>query len=382
MRIAVIHSYYSSRQPSGENVVVDAQVEALRSAGHDVQLMARQTDDLESKRLYAARAAFSVASGFGPSPVDALTRFAPDVVHVHNLFPNWAWRWLDAWRGPIVFTLHNFRPLCAAGTLFRDGQVCTDCPDGDRWAGVKHACYRGSRLATLPLTIQNIRRPVDHPILARADALVMLSPRFREFYERVGVDQSRLHMVPNFVTAPLHLISKPPAERRWLYVGRLSAEKGISEVLDHWPVGETLDVIGSGPLEELVVAAAGKGVRLLGIRDNKDVRELLPTYSGLIFPSRWFEGLPTIYLESLAAGTPIAALAGNSAADHIRLNETGVEVANDAGWGAALDRLLEDRERLAANCARTFAEGFTQNAWLERIQRVYEQVTSGHAGAS
>ena len=35
----MVHSYYSSRQPSGENVVVDLQIEALRRAGHTVELV-------------------------------------------------------------------------------------------------------------------------------------------------------------------------------------------------------------------------------------------------------------------------------------------------------------------------------------------------------
>ena len=131
-----------------------------------------------------------------------------------------------------------------------------------------------------------------------------------------------------------------------------------------------------------MVAAAGKGVHLLGSRDNNEVREMLPTYSGLIFPSRCFEGLPTIYLESLAAQTPVAALVGNSAADHVRIHETGVEVEDDRSWARALEQLLRSRERLAANCARSFAEGLTQDAWLGSIQAVYDDVMRDRAASS
>jgi glycosyltransferase involved in cell wall biosynthesis len=383
MRIAVVHSYYSSRQPSGENVVVDAQVEALRSAGHDVLLLARRTDEVESQRLHAARAAFSVASGFGPSPVQALASFAPDVVHVHNLFPNWAWRWLDGWRGPLVATLHNFRPLCAAGTLFRDGRVCTKCPDGDRLAGLKHACYRDSRLATLPLTIQNMGRSADHPVLSRADALVTLSPRSRQFYERAGIDPARLRVVPHFVKDLQRDSAMVPPDRRWLYVGRLTAEKGIGELVAHWPDGEKLDVIGDGPLRQEVVKAAGSGVRLLGPKTNSDVRQALPTYTGLVFPSRCFEGaFPMVYLESLAAGTPVAALAGSAAADHVVEHVTGVVVDDDADWARALGRIVDDRDRLAANCTRSFTQGHTQDAWLHSIEAVYDDVARKYAASS
>ena len=48
MRIAVVHSYYSNRQPSGENVVVDLQVGALRRAGHEVHVVARAADPVQA----------------------------------------------------------------------------------------------------------------------------------------------------------------------------------------------------------------------------------------------------------------------------------------------------------------------------------------------
>ena len=49
MKIAVVHSFYSTRQPSGENVVVQLQARALQEAGHEVSLIAAQTDRLESE---------------------------------------------------------------------------------------------------------------------------------------------------------------------------------------------------------------------------------------------------------------------------------------------------------------------------------------------
>src|SRR5207248_9522615 len=141
-RIALVHSYYSSRQPSGENVVVDAQAAALAEAGHEVRVVARRTDEEERRALHSVRAAWTVATGVGADPTDELRDFRPDVVPVHNLFPNFGTSWLGRWDGPVVATLHNFRPMCAAGTLYRNGEVCTACPDGEPMAAAKHACYR------------------------------------------------------------------------------------------------------------------------------------------------------------------------------------------------------------------------------------------------
>ncbi len=128
MRIALVHSFYRSDAPSGENVVVMLQAEALRTAGHEVLLVSRHTDEEMRSRLYDVRSAVRVATGVGPDPTAQLRRFRPDVVHVHNLFPNFGERLLASWEGPLVATLHNFRPVCANALLFREGQVCTKCP--------------------------------------------------------------------------------------------------------------------------------------------------------------------------------------------------------------------------------------------------------------
>src|SRR3954451_274021 len=121
LRIALVHSYFSSRVPSGENRAVDAQAAALRQAGHVVEVVAQYTDERLRRLTYPVEAALTVATGRGPSPLPELERFTPDLVHVHGLFPNFGKHWLTHWQGPVVATMHNYRPLCPAATLFRDG---------------------------------------------------------------------------------------------------------------------------------------------------------------------------------------------------------------------------------------------------------------------
>ena len=112
MRIAIVHSYYSSAQPSGENVVVDLQADALRRAGHEVRVIGARTDEKSKEFAYSMRSAVRASTGLGASPSRQLLEFEPHVVHVHNLFPNFGSRWLEQWDGPVVATLHNFRSIC------------------------------------------------------------------------------------------------------------------------------------------------------------------------------------------------------------------------------------------------------------------------------
>src|SRR4051794_9618955 len=107
MKVAVVHSFYSSAQPSGENQVVLDQVEYLRRAGHDVLVVDRHTDETKDAVLFSSRAGLTAASGIGASPATVLRRFVPDVVHLHNTFPNWGPTWLRVWGPRTVVTLHN-----------------------------------------------------------------------------------------------------------------------------------------------------------------------------------------------------------------------------------------------------------------------------------
>lgn len=364
MRVAVVHSYYSRRQPSGENVVVDLQVAALRRAGHEVTLLQRRTDDLEQSRTYPLAAAGRVLSGWGADPLEEIDASGADVVHVHNLFPNYGRTWARRCRVPVVATMHNYRPVCPAGTLFRDGASCTLCPDsGTARPAVTHACYRDSRLATLPVAIGT--RFADDPLLSAARWVITLNDDMAATYAGVGVLPERLVTVPNFVADP----GAGPGGEGWLFVGRLSTEKGILQLVRRWPAGVPLRVVGSGPLEAEVAAAAGPGVELLGQLPQEEVRRLLAGADGLVFPSLWPEGLPTVYLEALSVGTPVLASPESVVGGLVTTQGTGrvmsVDLAGDlAAAAGAFPRL---RER----CRDVYAAHYTEAAWVRSVEDLY-----------
>ncbi|MFG2869406.1 glycosyltransferase family 4 protein [Streptomyces sp. NPDC048338] len=375
LRIALVHSFYGGAVPGGENTVALDQAEALRRAGHEVHLVAARTDDLAASPLHPLRCAVTVAGGPGRTPLPALRELAPDVVHVHNLFPNFGRAWAARWTGPLVATLHNYRPLCASAVLYRDGAPCTRCPDGDRWAGLRNGCYRGSRLATLPLAWASRRGVAGDPLLRRADRLVVLSDLSRETFERAGVPAPRMALIPNFVPAPA--TATAPAVPAWVYVGRLSEEKGILELLRRWPAGVRLDVIGNGPLEEDCHAAAPASVRFLGALDRNALRALLPGYHGAVFPSRCYEGaVPLVYVEALAAGLPVLAFEGSSVPSAVRSEGTGAVTS----WDAPLTDALHAADRifpaLREHCRAVYTRQYGERAWTERMVGLYRELTA------
>jgi glycosyltransferase involved in cell wall biosynthesis len=358
--------------------VAEAEVRALRGAGHDVRLYATRTDDLARSVLYPLSSALRVATGMGRSPKALIERDRPDVVHVHNLFPGWASRWTGPVQVPLVTTIHNFRPLCANGILFRDGQPCTLCPDGKRYSGVRYKCYRDSRLASLPLAIANRHGPLGNPLLRSAQRVIVLSELARQIYIGAGVPQKKLMVWPNFLPLDLDPGWGPAAGRgeRWLFVGRISREKGILRLVQKWPDDVPLLVIGHGEdFGEVQAAARGKAIELAGPRERPAVIEAMRECIGLVFPSLCFESFPMVYVEAMAAGLPVLAWQPNVLATQVVDQGTGAAVSWDDDVPEVLRRARERFPSLRSVCREAFEKELSQNAYLRRAESLYETVT-------
>ena len=382
MRIALLHSFYASAASSGENVVVLAQMEALAAAGHDVVLIGRETDREQAHlSAYPVRAAWRTVTSRGPDPAPLLRRFAPDVVHVHNTVPNIGLQWLPGWEGPVVHTLHNYRPLCANGLLFRDGRFCSDCPDGKPWAAVQHGCYRDSRLYSLPIATRNARGLGANQLIERSDALVVLSEAERQIYLEYGVPSPRLRLVPNGVSEVHRGPTVVPDKPRWLAVGRLRAEKGFDVLLRAWPPGEPLDIIGDGPQREELQALAPPGVRMLGAMPADQVRAMMSGYSALMFPGLAIESaLPLVVSEALEASLPVVfgtghRQAGDLVADGVARTARWASTPEDPhGVEAALEWVRRGGQDLRDAARGWYEAHLTVPGWIARLEGVYRSV--------
>lgn len=377
-RVAIVHSFYRSENPSGENAAVEAEADALRRHGYTVLLVGRSSDQAQDEPLYRLRSAGRVGTGWGHAPLEELEAFAPDVVHVHNLFPNFGHRWVERLRVPLVHTLHNFRPFCASGDHFRDGAPCTLCTANGAHEALRHRCYRDSVLATAPLALRIARGAGRDPVLRRADAVLALTDRMRDALMDAGIDAARIRRWSNFL--PAHLDPGAGSRRAvadgrdagFLYVGRLEPAKGIAQLVEAWPEGARLTIVGGGPDHARVQdAAAGRpDVDLVGSTSRAEVLELMQRARALVLPSRWFEGQPLVYLEALACGLPVLATDPSSVAARVESEGTGrrfVSVSELAdAVGAGLDSLPP-----AVQVRRAFDARYTEQAYLQRVDELY-----------
>lgn len=371
MKVALVHSFYGSKTPSGENIVVQAQRLALQEAGFEVRLLAARTDTLAQSPTYALRTAANVITGNGISPIEQLQEFSPDIVHVHNLFPNYSTKWLKQWAGPLVTTQHNFRPMCASGILFRDNKTCTLCPDHGSYNAFIHGCYRDSRVASIPLAVRNRGGVNSDALLSRADRVLLLSERSRRIYTEAGLPTAKVEVVPNFVDDQDF---RPDAKHGndWVYIGRLTSEKGVDALVNNWPSNKCLRIYGDGPLMDTLAARERPNIFFEGKIDRERVPEALSSARGLVFSSVCAEGaVPLTYVEALAAGRPVVAYNGNGAADDIEESSTGVTFSDWSLLGAALEQVESQHQHYSENALDRYQRRYTKKQWLESISELY-----------
>lgn len=374
MRITIVHSFYRKSMPSGENQVVLNQSEALSDFGHDVTLVDASTDETDLGFSFNLRSSIRVITGFGPPRTSTIESQKPDVVHVHNTFPNVGWRGLARWQGPIIHTLHNFRPICSAATLFRDGTPCYACLGRIPVAAIRHGCYDGSRLKTIPLAIRNSVPVNRQGLLRRANALIVGSHTGRSIYLAAGVPEHLLRVIPNGVEV---VAPQPPSYGSrfgWVVAARLDSAKGVLELIGDWPEYQPLDVYGSGPLEEEVAAACGGRTIFRGSVPLEVLRERLASAKGLIIPSRWLEMNPTIVTEALAQGTPIIALRGNAAAEVIDRFNVGATYSNAETLAQALNDVSDRSFSLQERSRAAYQSEYTCEVWVRRLELLYREL--------
>jgi glycosyltransferase involved in cell wall biosynthesis len=316
MRILIVHSAHASAVPSGENVVFEDETRMLRSHGHGVETICRSVDVLRNQGLTGQiqGALLTPWNPWAARKVLARARaFEPDVVHVHNTFPMFSPALFHALRGVAarVLTLHNYRIFCPNGIPMRDGRTCTKCLDRRSvLPALQHGCYRQSRLATLPVAASVMLHRALGTWQHEVDGYVALTAFQRSTLVEAGLPPERVHVKPNFFpgTPSVH----PWTERadRIVFVGRLSAEKGLRTLLKAWRLwgdsAPTLHLIGDGPLRAELERDAPETVRFLGMMPTDRAHEEIAHARLLVLPSECWEGFPMVLREAFAFGTPTA----------------------------------------------------------------------------
>ena len=313
MRILIVHNHYTI--PGGEDEVVDSESRLLKEKGHTVLVYTCNNRDLDSwswfrKSRFVFKEAFW-SEYFHQDLTRKIRQFKPNIIHVHNPFYLLSPSVYDACyreKVPVVQTLHNYRFLCPAGTLFRNGHPCHDCIHQGLKQAVLHSCWQHSMPKTFFLSqvlrsYRHLKMPQDF-----VSRFIVPSAFTKSIFVQAGWPENRIIVKPNIIFP--YKGEQPPEEHFVLFAGALYDYKGIGTLLKVWGKGQgpcILKMVGDGPLKHKVISHLNDRLEYLGRLPANQVRELMARAMAVVVPSLCYETFSRVIAEAYSCGTPVIA---------------------------------------------------------------------------
>ncbi len=388
MKVLIVHNQYQQR--AGEEAVVAAEAQLLRSREHEVREYLDDNHRISGMNHFGVGIQTIWNDSSRKKLGALLMEFQPDLVHFHNIFPlisPSAYSACQEFSIPVVQTLHNYRLLCPNGTLYRDGAPCQECLSRRlKWNGVLHSCYRNSKLATMAVATMLV---VHHSLgtwKEKVTRYIALSEFSRRKFVEGGFQASKISTKPNFVS-PDPGIRQSPGDH-CLFVGRLSVEKGPDLLLQTWSkVSRTipLRIVGDGPLrgmlEQEKEAFELDNVVFSGALERHLVLSEMKRARFLVVPSRCYENFPLVVAEAFACGVPVIAPRLGATGEIVRDGVTGLhfepasaeDLAKKVEWAWTHHSAMEEIGRAAR---AEFEARYTGERNYEILMQIYEKALS------
>ncbi len=382
MKVLVIHTAYKLR--GGEDTVVQNEIELLMSAGHKIELL--QFSNSGGTLFKLLQLPFNLSSYNATK--QKIKDFKPDIIHIHNLHfaasPSVVYA-AKKQRVPVVITLHNYRLLCPSATLFEEDALYTksiNCVFP--WDAVVKAVYHKSRLLTFWLScsmwlhqwLGTWKWPVKYIALG-------------DYTKEIFAQSKLAFILPHIAIKPNFCYADEAIQNRtgdyYLFVGRLSEEKGLRVLIDAFSQNNLpLKIAGTGPMEKELRAraAAFTNITFLGSLNKKGIENLLANAKALIFPSIWYETFGMVVIEAFAMGIPVIASKLGQMAITItdRLNGLYFEAGNSTDLLQKLT-LFEslsstELEVYKINARKTYDQLYTPEKNLKILEQLYQDAVN------
>ncbi|MDA8629721.1 glycosyltransferase family 4 protein [Bacteroidia bacterium] len=314
-KILIVHSFYGSESPSGENSVVEEDLIFLRELGYEVFTCFLYSDDVRNKGIIGELRA-SINYLFGIRGLITLKKacnvFKPDIIHIHNVFPMFS-LWILYYASStatVYYTWHNYRNLCIAGFPIREGKICRKCIDTVQNYGIKHRCYKGSLYGSFVMYLSNVIHKRLQTINRNVDKLICFTNFQKEVLISAGIDQKIIYVKPNFSDVSRTVVPLGQRDNYVLFAGRVSLVKGIHKLLAIWSTDSDLPLLkvcGSGPLLTKLQKCYGnlRNVEFCGLLKKPVLEELMSRAMAVIVPSIAWEGYPMVIADAEKLGTPV-----------------------------------------------------------------------------
>jgi glycosyltransferase involved in cell wall biosynthesis len=239
-----------------------------------------------------------------------------DILHAHNIYGRLSHSLVSVAKKhglKVVVTLHDMKYVCPHYTALNNNNLCSDCSGGRFYKASINKCHKDSYVASTLISFE-LYFLYYSGLLSLVDEFISPSKFLIDYYKKSGFPFN-INYIPNFLPD----MEKPNLKNEeidkgyYLYVGRLSYEKGVMTLLKAFKKNRRkLIIIGDGPLLNEIKnyikdSQLGNTVTLTGYLNTEGVHSYIESCSALIVPSEWYENAPITILEALSYGKKILA---------------------------------------------------------------------------
>lgn len=305
--VLMLHARY--RNQGGEERSFEEEVSLFERMGYSVHRIDERNSHIKSSPFAALSAIFNFRIFL--VVLKSIRTAKPELIYVNNLWmalsPSVLWAARLA-RVPVLQAVRNYRLVCPSAKLTNEGRCLQCSAQAFPFSCIRSGCYNGSRVQTLIVALSAWSNKMavagwrKHKYLATSQIT-------KDLLVSGGISAAKVSVRPNFVTPSLGPNLNEGAGVA--FVGRLSVEKGIRELVTAWcdlPNPPMLTLVGDGPLAEFVSTVAAhpeNRVEWLGSCAPSRVLEVLKSSSWTIVPSQWAEPFGRVAIESMSVGTPV-----------------------------------------------------------------------------
>ena len=227
--------------------------------------------------------------------------------------------------------------------------------------------------------INNIESHMDH-----IDKYQALSSHVKSEYTNFGFPEEKIGVVPNILDehfrVPHTSDLSPPFDL--LYVGGLKYHKGADQlprILDDLNTASKYDhqlsIVGEGPLKQDIQ----KELKQRGQKDNSAIdgfvkyNDLPKWYSShdiFVYPGRWEEPFGRVFIEALAAGTPVVSTDVGSVSEIT--NSAGLVTKSAGEISKIIKQISSDQIQELSTSAMLECERFNRDNVVDDIEQLYQ----------
>lgn len=323
---------------------------------------------------------------------EALEDFKPDIVHLNNFQRQLSASIIEPMKKeniPIIFTAHDVQAICPAILMLDNKKnVCEKCLKGRYTNCIKNKCNKDSILKSIVGAVEGYYYRKNKIYTKKIDYIITPSEFYKNKLIEDGMNRNKILAIHNFIDIDEYNVPKID-EGYALYVGRLSKEKGIFNLIKAFSLIEKgeLRIAGDGPEKENIIQfiveqhLEGR-VKLLGYLDKYKIKEQIRKSRFVVVPSIWYENCPYSIMETLAIGKPVIGANIGGIPELIQNHYSGFTYVFDniEELASCMRKLLDNVElasKLGNNAKEQAKKLYSKEVYYEKILKIYTELIKG-----